>query len=312
MISCIKHDKKSARKCSLDSANFNSGTYWIDVNNPDKKELGKIVKTLKVSDRNLLDSLDIKEVPRVVLRKNYCFVILRALTKDKKSVPIGVFVGKNYIMTVHPKLISSLDKFFNICLSKEGHEFFSMGVAYLFNRVISEFIREFNGELEKISDKLNKVEDKILKGTAQDMSDLFSIKKQFMFMRRAIRANMSAINKLNEVDSKLIREGYENGISELIIEATQTEHLVGLYDEKLTGVFDMYMTSVSNKLNDIMRSFSVIASLLLLPMLISGIWGMNFANIPFFGQKYGFFIPIVLMLMSMMIMVVFFRKKKWI
>ena len=57
---------------------------------------------------------------------------------------------------------------------------------------------------------------------------------------------------------------------------------------------------------------SVIASLLLLPMLISGIWGMNFANIPFFGQQYGFYIPLVFMLASVIIMLVFFKKKKWI
>jgi magnesium transporter len=75
---------------------------------------------------------------------------------------------------------------------------------------------------------------------------------------------------------------------------------------------DMYMSSVSNRLNDIMKSFTVIASLLLLPMLISGIWGMNFEKIPFFYYGNGFYVPLLIMAISVALMSFYFKKKKWI
>ena len=91
----------------------------------------------------------------------------------------------------------------------------------------------------------------------------------------------------------------------------QVVSIAEMLRERLTGAMDMYMSSVSNKLNDIMRGFTVIASLLLLPMLISGIWGMNFAKIPFFDNPYGFFVPLLIMLFSVFLMVLWFRRKKW-
>jgi magnesium transporter len=310
MINCIRYDKRGVKRVSIDNLSLGKGRIWVDVNNPDDKELKKIGKVLGVYSRNLEDSLDIKEVPRAVVRKNYCFIVLRAPNKEKRSISIGIFVGRNYILTVHPKAIRSLSKFFKVCSTKEGDEFFGRGVSYVFYRIISEFTREFNSEIEKMSDKLDVIENKILKNKVEDIGELFTIKKHFMFIRRAIKSNMVVIKKLEDGGFKFI-EGKEF-MGDLFIEGTQLEHMADVYDEKLTNIFDMYMSSVSNKLNDIMKSFTVIASLLLLPMLVAGIWGMNFANIPFYNDKYGFYTPILFMVISMIIMLIFFKFKRWV
>lgn len=310
MINCVKYEKKGVRKCSISSLNTNSRRFWVDVNKPEKKDLNKISKLFNISLRNLQDSLDIKEVPRVVSRRNYCFIVLRAPGKIGRTIPIGIFIGKNYIITVHPNQINSVDKFFKVCSTAEGSEFFESGTTYLLYRIISEFIREFSTDLEKMSDKLNKLEDKILKNEEKDDNKLFSIKRNFLFIKRAIRSNMAAIknlegNKFNFIDADSFK-------GELLVEATQVEHMADIYDEKLVGALDMYMSSVSNRLNDIMKSFGVVASLILIPTLISGIWGMNFAKIPFFDNQYGFYVPIGIMVLSVTLMLIFFRWKKWI
>ena len=87
---------------------------------------------------------------------------------------------------------------------------------------------------------------------------------------------------------------------------------VELSRDRLSQVMDMYMSSVSNKMNDTMKFFTVVAALLWLPMLISGIWGMNFQRIPFFYNPYGFFFPLILMIATVLLMIIFFKKKRWI
>ena len=96
------------------------------------------------------------------------------------------------------------------------------------------------------------------------------------------------------------------------VEISQAENMIEFQREKIRGILDIHMSSVSNRLNDIMRSFTVLASILLLPMLISGIWGMNFAKIPFFDSDIGFYIPIILMFFSVVLLFIFFKYKKWV
>lgn len=310
MIECVSYDKNGLKRNSIDNLDIGKDVVWVNMNNPNEKELTKVSKLFNISNRNLVDSLDIKEVPRAVLRNNYCLVILRAITKDKSS-PVGIFFGRNYIISVYPKSIKSIDNLAHLCMTKKGSEYLGPGADYLFNKIVSTIIKDFNIEIEKLSDSLEKIENKILKNKIHDMKELFSIKKRFMYVIRAIRANTIAIGKLNDASFGSIKKNYEGHINELLVESNQIEHMAGIYEEKLTYTYQMYLSSMSNRLNDIMKSFTVIASLLLLPMLISGIWGMNFANIPLYNYRYGFYVVSLLMVISLIIMIIFFKFKKW-
>jgi len=93
--------------------------------------------------------------------------------------------------------------------------------------------------------------------------------------------------------------------------------MVGTYRDILTGTLDIYLSSISNNLNQVMKTLTIVASFVLIPTLISGIYGMNFSNaspynMPELFWKYGYFFALGLMLASMILTYVFFRKKGWL
>ena len=312
MIRGLKFSNGKISACTVKKVNTNRDYTWIDVSTKKKEDFKELQKKFNLYERDLVDSIDINEIPRLSERKRYSFIVLRALSEKNESVPVGIFLSRRYIITVHPKDIKPLSKFFKIVSTNEGKEFFRNGVGFLFYKIVSEINRNLHKDIDDFEDKLDDIEDKILKNKFDDVKELFPLKKRLTYYKRAINLNREIISKLLNKTSKFISEKNEPHLNALAIEFAQVENTLGFQRDRLTGIAEMHMSSVSNRLNDIMRSFTVLASILLLPTLISGIWGMNFAEIPFFDLKYGFYIPILLMFVSIFLLYFFFKKKKWI
>jgi magnesium transporter len=312
MIRGVKYSKGRTTDVTISRVNLSRDIVWFDAVTKDKKELKKLEEKFKLYSRDLEDSIDMHEIPRLANRKDYTFIVLRALTGKNGSVPLGIFLSKKFILTVHSKEIKPLKNFFKIVNTKEGKEFFRKGLDSLMYKIISEINRNLHGDLEKYDDTLDKIEDKVLKDKLVGIDELFPVKKHLTYYKRALSSNKEIIEKLQGKISKFLTDKNYLSLNGLHVEMAQAENMVDLQREKLRGISEMHMSAVSNRLNNIMRSFTVLASMVLLPTLISGIWGMNFAKIPFFDSQYGFYVPLVIMIASVIFLFVFFKHKKWV
>lgn len=311
MINCVKYTGKKTSAVTIEKINLIRDRVWVNVNSPTDKELKKLKDKFKLYPRDLVDSLDENEIPRLSNQDGYSFIVFRALN-GSDSIPVGIFLSKNFIITVHSKTIKPISNFFKIVFSSEGTEFFNKGNDFLFYKIISEMNRNLHKELNDFDDKLDKIEYKVLKNKTDNINEIFPLKKQISTYGRAISSNLEIIEKLQNKTSKFISDKNYIFLNGVHVEIAQAENMIKYQREKVRGIFDIHMSSVSNRLNDVMRSFTVLASILLLPMLISGIWGMNFAKIPFYNDPNGFFIPIILMFFSIVLLFIFFKYKKWI
>ena len=308
MIESLKYSKGVVKK----SSTFGAGDrIWFDLSNPEESELKKINKLTGIYLSDLQKVLDKNALPRIINRKGYSLVILRALSSKKKSSSFGIFIGSKYIVTMHNKKVFAIDDLWELIKGKEGKEFFSNGLPYIFFRIASHVNKRYHTELDRLEDEIDKVEDKILDGKVNSPSQIYDLKASVTLIKRSLNSNRNLVDLISGGFSKHISSKNQNWLSELKIETDQVVSIAELLRERLTGAMEMYMSSVSNKLNDIMRGFTIIASLLLLPTLISGIWGMNFANIPFFNHAFGFYMPLMIMVISVVLMVVYFKAKKW-
>jgi magnesium transporter len=307
----IRSLKYSGGKVSKSLANISSGDrLWIDVSNPSSSEMNRISKLTGIYMRDIQNVLARNVLPRTIDRKDYAVVILRAMNPKKGYAPLGIFVSNRFIVTVHTTRIYAIEDLFGL-IEKEPKEFFSKGVVYIFFRIASYVTNKFRSELDKLEDRVDKLEDEILAGKEDKPTKIFDLKGKVMNIRRALATNRDLIDVISGGYSKYLVTKNQNWLSELRTEVSQVVSITELLRDRLTGAMDMYMSSVSNKLNDIMRGFTVIASLVLVPTLISGIWGMNFAKIPFFESYYGFYVPLLLMLISVALLIMWFKKKKW-
>ena len=215
---------------------------------------------------------------------------------------------KNYIVTVHKSSITSLNNIQSITLAETPTNIVKNGINYLLHQITEEIGREYFKLFDEIDDELDKLEEKIFKKTkANIMQEIFAVKKVVIYSRQALHANRDALNDLEKIfqptDREMIHQ-LHNDIIQLIDENN-------LYHERLTGVVDAYLTKQSNDLNEIMKSFTVIASLILLPTLIAGAYGMNLV-LPLRDHPQGFWILLGIMIVGVVLMLFFFKKKEWV
>jgi|APSaa5957512622_1039677.scaffolds.fasta_scaffold62180_2 magnesium transporter len=307
----IRSLKYSGSKVSKSLVSVGSADrLWIDASNPTAGEMKRISKLTGIYVRDIQNVLARNVLPRTIDRKNYAVVILRAMNPKKGYAPLGVFISNRFIVTVHTTRIYAVEDLFEL-VGKEPKEFFSKGVVYIFFRIASYVTNKFRSELDKLEDRVDKLEDEILAGKVEKPTKIFDLKGKVMNIRRALATNRDLIDVISGGYSKYLASKKQNWLSELRIEMSQVVSITELLRDRLTGAMEMYMSSISNKLNDIMRGFTVIASLVLVPTLISGIWGMNFAKIPFFDNAYGFYVPLLFMLISIALLTMWLKKKKW-
>ena len=160
-------------------------------------------------------------------------------------------------------------------------------------------IKSFSSSLDKLEEEISYIEDTIFDDAKQkDSKKIFHLKKELMYIRKGLNANKEVIFNLDNIGNLKIE------LNQLI----DTENTLTF---RMTEIMNMYMMFVSNRLNEIMKSFTVIASLILLPSLVAGIYGMNL-SLPFANKDSAFYIVVAMMFVSMILMIIYFKYKKWI
>src|SRR3989344_993633 len=302
MLHALSISKKGSVLLDFDRINISKNFYWIDVINPNSDEINKINRKIKISLNDLKYTLDSREKPRVDIRDKYSLIILRA-TNGTSISPIGVIVSKHFIITIHKDEIPSLKSL----IEQESHLHHELN--HIVYEIILGLIRDFSRIIEDLDIKLDHVEEKAIK-LDSNMEQMFGLKKSMSYLRKALTSNREVIEIIVKGNVPLLKE--KDMFNMMFIEISQLIDTEELIKDRLTSVLEIHLSSISNKLNEVMKSFTVIASLLLMPMLITGIYGMNFRVLPLSQSDYGFWISLGIMILSVTIMLLFFKLRKWI
>ena len=125
---------------------------WIDLSDPSSAELNRVNRLTGIYVKDMESVLGKEVLPRTVNRKGYSMAVLRALNPKKGYSHLGVFISNKAIVTVHKKKVLAVDDLLELVSGKEGKEFFSNGLAYIFFRITSYVTKRFHSELDKIEE----------------------------------------------------------------------------------------------------------------------------------------------------------------
>ena len=304
------NDLDSASKC------------WTECISPTKKELKHISEKAKIPLNELVKVLDEEERPKVSDLENYSVIIVRAPWIEHNEIlttPVSVFISKNKnnIITITLKEVSSVKKIKQLIAAKKI-DINDKGISFFTYRLIDEILDTYFSILDTLEEKIDYIEDKVIeKPDKLTVQQIFSVKKTLIFFHRALTANREVISSIEKeyvanIDKKNIKR-----FRALYNDVTQLIDMEGTYRDILTGTLDIYLSSVSNNLGQVMKTLTVISAFVLIPTLISGIYGMNFNknspfNMPELYWQYGYFFALGLMLLSVIITYIFFKKRGWL
>ena len=162
--------------------------------------------------------------------------------------------------------------------------------------------------------KIEVLEDNLFNGQTQNeiSQQIQDLKRELLKVRRAIFPLREIINRIEKTEHKLILDKtlhYYRDIYDHIIQVTEN---IDIYREMVWSLMDMYMTAISNKMNEVMKVLTIIATIFIPLTFIAGIYGMNFDNIPELHYKHSYFILWIVMILLFIGMLFYFKRKKWL
>ena len=248
---------------------------------------------------------------------NYLFIVFKMMyhREDGEFINehMSLIMGEDYVLTFQESDGDVFDGLRSRIANSKGR-IRNNGADYLMFAILDAVVDNYFTVMETISDKVETLEDLLFaqedtKDITQDIQDL---KREILKIRRATLPLREVVNRIEKIDSPLIEEKTSTFLRDLYDHIIQVNESVDIYREMIWGLMDMYMTTISNKMNEVMKVLTIMASIFIPLTFMAGIYGMNFEYIPELQFKYGYFYLWGAMLIVFFGLLWYFKRKKWL
>jgi len=300
---------------------------WVNIEGPTEQETEYLAQNYHFHPLDLDDCLSRIQRPKIDEYKDYLFLVFHFPVFNKEArvtTPgqLAVFIGKNYLISLHKGELKPLVKLFRECQVNEEsrQEYFNKGSGYLLYRLIDRLVDYCLPILSKVGDNIEDAEDSVfsdrMRGTIKEISilrrDIISFRRIIWPMRAVIGSLEPKIRRyitLDEHDkTKMDMAVYFGDVVDHVDKIWDT---LDEYKEVIEGLKDTYDSLVTNHTNEVMRILTVIATILLPITVVSSVWGMNI-TLPFERSGLALLYVILIMLAIISGMLYFFRRQHWI
>jgi len=291
---------------------------WINVNGLNHvTEIEKIGKHFELHPLVVEDIVNISQRPKIDEHDDYMFVVLKMLYYDDHqkivSEQVSFILGKDYVLTFQESEGDVFDEVRDRIRQAKGRVR-TMQSDYLLYVLIDAIVDHYFSVIEILGDKIEDFESAIFSGDVDgDVSkEIQNLKREILRVRRAIFPLREIISRIEKHESNLIQPKTITYFRDIYDHLIQVSENIDIYREMIWSLMDMYMTTISNKMNEVMKVLTIMASIFIPLTFIAGIYGMNFEYIPELQYKYSYFILWGVMIVLFLGMLYYFRKKKWL
>lgn len=289
---------------------------WINVDGiHDVKLIEKIGKHFNIHPLTLEDIVNTNQRPKFEDYDNYVVSIMKMIYYDTELHAEQLSVVLMQGMVISFQEVHGGDAFDLIRLRIRNGKgrIRKMGADYLAYALIDAVVDCYFSILEKIGDKIEILEDELmLDPTKETMQQLHHMKREMIFVRKAVWPMRELINNLERSETELINPTTDIYLRDVHDHTIRVIDTVETYRDLLSGMMDIYLSSVSNKMNEVMKVLTIITTIFVPVTFIAGVYGMNFEFMPELHSKWGYASAWIVMLSIMITLVYYFRKKKWL
>ncbi len=292
---------------------------WINVDGINHTEaITKIGNHYKLHPLVLEDIANTQQRPKIEDYDDYLFVVLKMLSFDKDEKlhmeHTSLILGKNYVVCFQEDEGDVFDPIRERLRTEKGR-IRTMGADYLLYALMDAIVDNYFNLMEGIGDKIEDLEDRLFTKNADDntiTTEIQELKREILKIRKAVFPLREVLNRLEKIEHPLITEKTQFYIRDLYDHIIQISENIEISREMIWGLMDMYMTTISNKMNEVMKVLTIIASIFIPLTFLAGIYGMNFENIPELKYRFGYHILWGVMIVIFVSLLIYFKRKKWL
>jgi magnesium transporter len=290
---------------------------WINIDGlHDIDVINEVGKAFELHPLLLEDILNTGQRPKMEEFDNCLFIVLKMLRyDDEKQIilaeQLSMILGRTFLITFQER-VGDVFEPVRERIRKQKGRIRVAGIDYLAYALLDTVVDNYIYLISRFGEKIEDIEVGILEDTStKTLENINNYKRELSYIRKSIRPTKEFISKLPRLESEFIREDtkpFLNDLQDLITQATDG---IDMYTEMLSDQLNIYNSSVSNKMNDVMKILTIFAAIFIPLTFIAGIYGTNFEYLPELHFKYSYFIFWGIMITVAISLLLFFKRRDW-
>ena len=296
------------------------GVTWIDVTGlHDLELLRKLGEHFGLHPLALEDVLNVGQRPKIDDYETHQFIVMKEPHWDGalELEQVSLFLGKSYVISFQEMPGDCFDPI-RERIRKEKGRMRKMGADYLAYALIDELVDESFPVLEKLGERIEELEEAVLANPTRDtLLAIRQVKHDLLYLRRAAWPQREVIHAMQREDTRFVHKDTRVYLRDLYDHAVQILDIIESYRDLVGGMFDVYLSSLSNRMNEIMKVLTIISTIFIPLTFIAGVYGMNFDtsaspwSMPELHWRYGYLVALTVMGAIALAMLLYFRRRKW-
>jgi magnesium transporter len=295
------------------------GLRWINIEQPGTLEQGWLEEHF---DFHPLDHEDVRsrnQRPKIDEYDDYLFIVLHFPVFDKtvgrlNAGELDIFIGPEYLITLPNEALAPVEYLFERCRSSEEtrEQLMSKGPGLLLYKIVDDSFDYCFPMLRKMGNKLDRIEDEIFEGRAEDVvRDISNAKQEIINFRKIIRPQRTVLRDLERNKQRYLAEGLDIYFDDIVDASERIWDMLENYKEVVEALEATNESVISHRVNGILRVLTAFSVIILPLTLIASIWGMN-VGVPGEGGETAFWAIVATMIAVLAGMLAFFRRRGWL
>ena len=291
---------------------------WINIDGLHQVEIVEALgEHLDLHPLVMEDIVHTGQRPKMEDYENTLFIVLKMLRYDEVQDQIdeeqfSLILGTNWVISFQEKEGDVFDPLRDRIRNSKGR-IRKMGADYLAYTLVDAIVDNYFILLEKLGDRVEALEeDLVVHPGPKALQEIHALKRELLFMRKSVWPLREVISGLQRGESALFEEHTLIYLRDVYDHTIQVIDTVETFRDMISGMLDIYLSSVSNRMNEVMKVLTIIATIFIPLTFVAGLYGMNFLHMPELKWRFGYFAVLGLMAAIAGTMVLYFRRKKWL
>ncbi|HSE41441.1 MAG TPA: magnesium/cobalt transporter CorA, partial [Acidobacteriota bacterium] len=291
--------------------------YWWDLFNLTDEETQVLSQKFQFHPLAIEDCLHDVHYPKVDYYETYLYLVVHGvdidLTKTEGFAPkeLDIFLSENYIVTYHEKDSRSINDVMR--RAREKVPLFEFGVDFVLYSLLDVMVVHYLPVLESLEEQLEATEDRIFENPSPNLlRDILELKRTVIRLKRTVFPQREVINHLSRNEYHFVQKRTQAYFRDVYDHLYRMAEMTESFRDMSTAMVEAYLSTVSNRMNEIMKVLTTITTIFMPLTVITGIYGMNFQHMPELGWRYGYFAVLLVMLLVAGCLIFYFRRRKWL
>ena len=299
-----------------DVCKLNNKIIWVDISDPHSEDFQQLAEEFNFHPLVIEDCQHTHQRPKVETHQGYYYIVLYETElvgedDDLELRELNLFLGKNYLVTVHSRPIRAIES--TKTLWQSWTDFADQGVGILVYLLTDAIVDDYMTLLDVVSDTVDDLEDKVFEEFSSDaIEDIFRIKKQLLYMRRSVTPLRDVFNTILRREQPIFSHETHVYFQDVFDHLIRVADTIDTLRDMVASTMEAYLSVSGNRMNMVMKRLTSISTILMSVTLIAGVYGMNFLYMPELRWKYGYIFALLSMVIVAFGLFLYLKKIKWL